>query len=441
MYAMLGDNLGSHEMLGLSMNFSSRSKNSYWCRYCYIVANDFNENPLHSCKSRSKSEYEKDVANILMEQNKSRGQKEASVLNELQFYHTASGLPPCLGHDLFEGVIQYDVLLFLKYFVKFKWMSLNYLNFKIKILFRQIFRTTFPEINLRVPKIVSKACDAWKLLQILPLVFIDHILDENDEVWKMLLLLKKITEITCAQVIFFEQTFYLDFLVEEYLGLRFKTFDTLLRPKHHFLLHYGELTRKFGPLIRLWTMRMESKHRYSKNVQRHSVNFRNPTKSCTEKHQLLQCLYTGETSRFCNFIVSSNSHQINLNIFTNDEQTLIRNNINLSSYFYSYKIEYFGTDYKPDNALLLKVDDYANLLVGLIKCMFHDSQYKKLFFLGTVVHCKHVNGNIEVDEEYSTLYPDIFMTAFEELLDPFPMPVYSYNNRRYIIQKHSYPIF
>lgn len=44
MYAMLGDNLGSHEMLGLSMNFGSKTNCSYWCRYCYIVASDFNEN-------------------------------------------------------------------------------------------------------------------------------------------------------------------------------------------------------------------------------------------------------------------------------------------------------------------------------------------------------------------------------------------------------------
>lgn len=255
MFSMLGDNLGSHEMLGLSMNFSSRSNTSFWCRYCYIIASDFNFDPLNQAISRNKTRYVEDVSNVSPDKVdlfKCRGQKEPSILNELIFYHTTSGLPPCLGHDLFEGVIHHDLLLFIKYFIKKKWISLNFLNFKIKTLFRRIFQTTFPEISIRVPKIVSKACDSWKLIQIFPLAFINHIKDDEDVVWMMVLLLKKITELVCSQVIYVEQTFYLDLLVEEYLYLRAKHFpDELLRPKHHYLSHYGDLTRKFGPLIRL----------------------------------------------------------------------------------------------------------------------------------------------------------------------------------------------
>lgn len=118
------------------------------------------------------------------------------------------------------------------------------------MLFRRIFQTTFPDISLRVPKIVSKACDSWKLIQIFPLIFVNRIKDDENVVWTMVLLLKKITELICSQVIYVEQTFYLDLLVEEYLFLRAKHFpDELLRPKHHYLSHYGDLTRKFGPLI------------------------------------------------------------------------------------------------------------------------------------------------------------------------------------------------
>lgn len=101
-----------------------------------------------------------------------------------------------------------------------KWISLIFVNYKIKILFRKIFQTTFSEISLKVPKIVSKACDSWKLIQISPLVFVNHIKDDENVVWKLVLMLKKITELICSQVIFVEQTFYLDLLVEEYLCLR-----------------------------------------------------------------------------------------------------------------------------------------------------------------------------------------------------------------------------
>jgi hypothetical protein len=44
------------------------------------------------------------------------------------------GLPPCLGHDLFEGVVQYDLALILKHLSKagVTAMSYFYLNQQIQ---------------------------------------------------------------------------------------------------------------------------------------------------------------------------------------------------------------------------------------------------------------------------------------------------------------------
>ncbi|KAI4879969.1 hypothetical protein NFI96_025844 [Prochilodus magdalenae] len=43
------------------------------------------------------------------------------------------GLPPCLGHDIFEGVLSCDVALYLKYFIKKKkWLTYSLLNRRIK---------------------------------------------------------------------------------------------------------------------------------------------------------------------------------------------------------------------------------------------------------------------------------------------------------------------
>ncbi|RXN37846.1 Prolyl-tRNA synthetase associated domain-containing 1 [Labeo rohita] len=43
------------------------------------------------------------------------------------------GLPPCLEHDIFEGVLSYDVALYLKYFIKKKqWLTYSVLNRRIK---------------------------------------------------------------------------------------------------------------------------------------------------------------------------------------------------------------------------------------------------------------------------------------------------------------------
>lgn len=49
----------------------------------------------------------------------SRGIKSDSVLNKLKYYHVANpGLPPCLAHDMYEGVVQYDLMLSINYFIK-----------------------------------------------------------------------------------------------------------------------------------------------------------------------------------------------------------------------------------------------------------------------------------------------------------------------------------
>ena len=47
--------------------------------------------------------------------------------NELEFFHDAyPGLPPYLGRDLFEGIVQYDFPVFVKYLVENKWFNTKF---------------------------------------------------------------------------------------------------------------------------------------------------------------------------------------------------------------------------------------------------------------------------------------------------------------------------
>lgn len=42
-------------------------------------------------------------------------------------------MPPCLGHDIFEGVLSFDVVFCLKYSIsKMKWFTYTVLNRRIK---------------------------------------------------------------------------------------------------------------------------------------------------------------------------------------------------------------------------------------------------------------------------------------------------------------------
>lgn len=62
-----------------------------------------------------------------------KGIKVNSVFNALKSFHVCQpGLPPCLGHDIFEGILSYDVSLYLNYFIKKKkWFTYTLLNRRI----------------------------------------------------------------------------------------------------------------------------------------------------------------------------------------------------------------------------------------------------------------------------------------------------------------------
>ena len=99
-------------------------------------------------------------------------------------------------------------------------------------------------------------------------------------------------ELICAPSISTEKICFLKIIIDEYLEGRKDLFpDISLRPKHHFLAHYATLTLRFGPLMRLWTMRFESKHGYFKKCLRRCQNYKNVTKTLSERHQLLQAYF------------------------------------------------------------------------------------------------------------------------------------------------------
>lgn len=112
-------------------------------------------------------------------------------------------------------------------------------------------------------------------------------------------------ELACAPTLSESQVAYMKVLTEGYLETRHILFPlTRLRPKRHYLLHYADVTLQFGPLIRTWTMRFESKQSYFKRCIRASKNSMNISKSLSERHQLLQA-YKSRGNVFCPELIVS----------------------------------------------------------------------------------------------------------------------------------------
>ena len=200
-------------------------------------------------------------------------------------------MPPCLGHNLFKGIVSFDLALYINHLVKVDKMF-SYLDLNRQInQFKYLDRDDKPwEVNPEGGKLGGHAVQNWCLLRMLPVLIGDKVKNPGDnEVWQLVLLLREVLDLICAPAISNGQIAYLRVLIDEYLHCRIQTFpDNPLKPKHHYVSHYPELIIQFGPRIRLLTLRFKSKRTYFKQCFRKLRNFKNPCSTLAGRHQLLQ---------------------------------------------------------------------------------------------------------------------------------------------------------
>ncbi|KAL0128563.1 hypothetical protein PUN28_003718 [Cardiocondyla obscurior] len=145
-----------------------------------------------------------------------------------------------------------------------------------------------------------------------------------DDVWLCFLLLTEIFEIVCSTTIHKSCLPYLERIIFEYLSMRQELFPEVnLRSKHHYLSHYSKLSLEFGPLIKVWTMRFESKHRFFKKTTQNLQNFINIVKCLSEKHELLQSMVRLGADRRLESKVFELS-DFNINLYHEDIKTATR---------------------------------------------------------------------------------------------------------------------
>ncbi len=116
-----GDNLGSHFVSGFMTNFGS---SEFLCRYCTARPTEFMQNPFQEIPLGTASTYaDVQLGNRLMLDHVN-GIKFASPFNNLKYFHVCNpGMPPCTAHDLFEGIIAYDLILIIKRFIYKRWFT------------------------------------------------------------------------------------------------------------------------------------------------------------------------------------------------------------------------------------------------------------------------------------------------------------------------------
>lgn len=106
------------------------------------------------------------------------------------------------------------------------------------------------------------------------------------------MVLKDVLELVVSRRFTDESLFYLESKLSEHREVLLNAFpDLTLRPKHHYIEHYPHLTKVFGPLIDVWTMRFEGKHKFFKKVIHETQNFRNVPLTLARRHQRMMAYH------------------------------------------------------------------------------------------------------------------------------------------------------
>ena len=285
------DNLGAHSLAGFYESFSVDK----FCRFCMASRSEAQEKEVCSgaFQLRDRDTHNTQVQETLRNptSGKNTGVKGLCPLTaNLKFFHAIGGYPPDPLHDILEGIVPIELSLCIADLVAKKCITLDVINEAIKTFpYACTDKTDRPQPIVKgfdkKGTIGGNGHENWCLIRLLPLL-IGHCIPEGNDAWDVLMLLKDIVALALAPRHTSVSVYLLQSKVAEHRELLQSTFPGFrLRPKHHYIEHYSELIKLYGPLCEVWTMRFEGKHKFFKKVVQDAQNFKNVPMTLAVRHQ------------------------------------------------------------------------------------------------------------------------------------------------------------
>ena len=370
--AFVADTAASHLVGGFKKSVGSAYR---MCRTCMATTDSFKLNfNSNDFQLRSTADHLLQCTQLsgsLKEHNsKVFGICEKSILLDVDHFSMCGwGLPHDVMHDLFEGVVQYEIKLLILSCVKKRFFSLATFNERLinfeygysEVADKPVPLTT-QHINSKDAKHIRQgSAQTWLLARILPFLIANDI-PESDDNWRCYLMLLKIIDICLATVVSPDLCAVLKVLIEEHHLLFTQLYpEWIVIPKMHYMLHYPEQILALGPLIRVWTMRYEGKLCLLKNGGRLS-NFKNIAQSISYRHQLWMCYEFSTNTVFSNHLeCGPTSISTTLNCQSQVIRSCISNivpgiSMNVIVSYVSW-VKNNGTTYKSGACVLFGIDD------------------------------------------------------------------------------------
>ncbi len=128
---MVSDNLAALDLAGFSKSFRAE----HFCRFCTATQANLQTHEVASgaFSLRTKDSHNSDVHAVMNGdgQNQNGVHADCVLSQNLEHFHTVTGFPPDVLHDLFEGIVPVELALCIGEMIRRKNFSLEYLNDRI----------------------------------------------------------------------------------------------------------------------------------------------------------------------------------------------------------------------------------------------------------------------------------------------------------------------
>ena len=385
------DSLSASYLLGLKSSFN----HTYCCRFCDIKRPDFskcfyqNETLLRTSQS-FKTRYNE---SILINESVF-GISRPCLLDFFPVDDISTMCQPCFAHDILEGI---GPKIFRFCLTQLKDTAM------IDIQRLEPFLNSFPlkgNDKLKFPKLfldnISSnrfvAYECFELFRFLPFILKEQNLCEDDNYFKLLLLLSQIILYVMKIRFTADDLIFLDNLIASFLELCSSICPTLVTIKFHHLVHYSSYIIRYGPPRLFSTLSFEQLHSDLKTLLRSSKNWKNQCLTISKKYARMRAINPSE--QFLNY---NNEFEVTVPEFLNE----CENVKGVES------VEYFNFTYKKNTVIEFSRSN-LNLKFMEIKQLFRSDN--KLYFQGDIfegfynpefnfveLNYLNTNGNVDFD--------------------------------------------
>lgn len=294
---LTADNLGANSVFGFTEGFQS----NYYCRICELSKTQCQKQTRENVNClREKSTYLQNIEKFKTSGSlsESKGLKTFCLFNDLDSFNIFENYSIDIMHDILEGVVPYFMWHFFNIMSRKKNMSFSEMQKRVRD-FNYGFVDTSKKPNLLkfnkdTRSLGQNATQYHFLINYFALIFNDKkcFLEQT---WKAMEDLLNIIHIVFSSTITDANLISLENSVQKHLSYLVEM-NCNLTPKHHNLTHYARVIRRMGPLIHMWAMRTESKHKVLTDIVKITQNYKNLPITLAKRHQEFLSLFLDTTS-------------------------------------------------------------------------------------------------------------------------------------------------